>query len=406
VSLDTRAGATCPDDESLGAWIEARLAPATQEELERHVASCPTCLDVVASALATSNAETTAAAVPTPVRPGVSLRWLALAASLLIAIGVGYAGARVALERGRAAIAARASETLRMPIAIGSMTVLAGNLDGVRLRLGDVRLGDTVVDALDVELAAAALLRGTIEIAALHLHGASLDLRGANVAGQAAPLVALASVPDVPKVTLDDVQLRIDPGPLGGAPLSLAGVRGEMSLGDPTAVAIDFTAAVAGGTMRLRGDIGRSPATLALELTADTLDATTLAGRRIAGPADVHASITGPVTDPRVHGTVRIAPATLTGIVLPVPPTAVSPRGAPLSIDELHAAFAWRHRVLRLRRLHLATPTLTAGASLQLLPNRTLTGTGTAALSSPTPATLPFTITGTLDSPRLIPTAR
>ncbi|TMA83205.1 MAG: hypothetical protein E6J72_00685, partial [Deltaproteobacteria bacterium] len=53
--IGTSADRECPGEETLAAWIEGRDSP-TRAAVERHVASCRACLDVVAAVLPPADA--------------------------------------------------------------------------------------------------------------------------------------------------------------------------------------------------------------------------------------------------------------------------------------------------------------------------------------------------------------
>ena len=135
-----------PDSNLLAAYADGRLAPADADALERHLANCRRCRDVVAPmarGLAGAPGRRRAAVVP------AAARWLALAATLVLATIV---GTRLARERPVAAPvpqaepnpAPRAAPTPEAPTAapIASSAPPAAAPRDVRRGGGERRIGE------------------------------------------------------------------------------------------------------------------------------------------------------------------------------------------------------------------------------------------------------------------------
>jgi hypothetical protein len=82
----------CPDDNTLSAFLEARLAPHQRTALERHLAACTPCQAVVAEALALRQGTP----APQEAAEARKLTWsrrpLSYAAAALLVVGLGLAG--------------------------------------------------------------------------------------------------------------------------------------------------------------------------------------------------------------------------------------------------------------------------------------------------------------------------
>jgi hypothetical protein len=88
--------AGCPDDNTLSAFLEARLEPHAHAALERHLAACEPCRAVVAEALALRRG----ISAPQEAAEAVERTWrtrrlLPYAAAALLVIGLGVAGVMI-----------------------------------------------------------------------------------------------------------------------------------------------------------------------------------------------------------------------------------------------------------------------------------------------------------------------
>src|SRR5207253_8899453 len=121
---------TCPADERLAELVENRVSAVLRVELESHVAGCPECCDVVATAAAAamspqSSGYSRLREPERAVAPRVRQWRMAIAAAIAIAAtaALGYRGAGFLLARGARLFAERASARLGAPITIDTLTV-------------------------------------------------------------------------------------------------------------------------------------------------------------------------------------------------------------------------------------------------------------------------------------------
>ncbi len=198
MSHDTQRAALCPDDDLLAGYIERRLDEGRHEAVERHVAACPLCADVVAASL---TAAEEARAVDSSARPVAAAprqrsrlrpRRLALAAGLVLASTsvLGYAGSHLLLAALGRAIATRASIAAGAPVTIASVGLGVTWGPSLRLRLDDVRIASRAPMAaarIEMTTALAALVRGDLAIETVQLVRPLLQV------GDPAPMAAGAA---------------------------------------------------------------------------------------------------------------------------------------------------------------------------------------------------------------------
>ena len=310
----------CPDAEALAAYVESRLDDPTGAAVERHVASCGHCLDVVAAVLeTTAAAEQTAprvsapprAAADRPRRRGILRGAIAAGLAFVVTAAVAYGAVQAALHALAAAIAGRAT------VAIGE----AVNLGGVRITLdrdvlhvaldhltiGDAGRGRSSADSVELSLALAALARGRVDVARVRIVGATMrfDLSARSAAPRrrsAHDLERLAVAATIAPVELVDATIVLDVA--GAAPVRVERVGGTITP-EGANVRIALTGTFRGGELSARGTIGTTPAAAVdLELRSRGVDARTLPlatlGAPTDGGGDVALRVAGPLAAPRV----------------------------------------------------------------------------------------------------------
>lgn len=435
----------CPDVEALAAWSEGRGRAIERAAIERHVAECGTCADVVAAALPpderalAARVTTSGDRVIARTRAAVA-RW-AVAATLIVATAaLAYTAVGVVVDRARVEIARRATRAIGEPVTIARMRVgVAHDLGSLELRLGGVRIGDT--DATTAETVAlsvpfASLVAREPAISRLRLVGAVIHLGpesaraqgGLRIGGANTVAVALAAAP----VEIDEGTLII--GAPATPPLRLDHVSGTTTPVDGR-VQASLSASLAGATVSVEG-------TLPLDDT--TPISITIAGHQVAmasvpytpghltGTADLSIRVTGTARAPIIAGRVFVQggrivgwnplPDLLHGSAAAGALAAVSPQlaGADLGFDELRAVFLSEPHGWRIPRIYVTSAGLTAGAILGVDVDRRIDGNGTlrmppeitTALVATMPAlaairaedrtvTVPITIGGSADAPRI-----
>jgi hypothetical protein len=446
---------SCPRDELLVGLLENRLDEAARATLERHVAECPDCSDVVAVASDWSeDATPTLTTAPTPmeaptrsaVRPPRATRrrrpWgsYAFAATALLgfATALGYVGAGFLLDRVPRAVARLAAARIGRPVAIGAMAVaVPRSLDALVVHLSDVRIGGNPANAdaapaVDLVLALPALLRGDLEISRIRVTQPVLYFGEAGrprTAGRQpsavgpgdseASLAALAMLPleivdgvlvagfaDGSRLTLTAAQILTTPTP-AGAHLVASGLLGD-------------------GTVTATGVVGAGNAlALTIEARDVPLAIVPQTRGRLTGTADVHLAIGGTAATPHVKGHARVRNGRASGwnplppLLAPSAPLGPELIGAgDLTFDELRTSFAVRGYNVRLPRLVVTRPGISVEAALRVTATRAVRGTGTAHLSgtlatavaaaAPSLAAqqapdgrlaLPFSVAGSADAP-------
>lgn len=443
----------CPDDELLASFIERRLDEERRETIERHVATCVPCTDIVAASLAAADDTPAApaafsaatAAIERPQRHRRTRR-LALAASLVLAAtaALGYAGGRLLLAAAAREIARHASTAAGAPVTIGSVGVGVSPGLSLLLRLDDVHIAGVAPIAaarVEIAMALAALVRGALAVEAVQLTRPLLHLGG--------PAPAAPESPGAPRsfdlgggteifTLLAQRSLEIRDGSLviavaGAEPLTVTHVNGTLQPRGDTLV-IAFAGALAGGSVTATGTLApEAKGGLAVTIggTDLALGALPYAGGRASGLTELRLDVRGAATAPtvsgrlRLHG-VRIAgwnplpalldPPSAPGLVAVVFPELAAPD---LALDDLRVSFAAHRGARRIGRATFASAAIRGTGSLRLHRDGALSGAGRLSVSAalarallahaPTlgfPAadgslTLPFHVDGSLTAPRL-----
>ena len=450
----------CPDDELLAGLIENRVDEITRVALERHVAVCPVCADVVA-AVATSAHDPS---LPTTDQPPVEVRatrtrfpagrrGLALAASLALTTTavLGYAGSVLLLDRGARELSRHASALVGQPVAVGRMAVGVGSdLRTLTLHLADVHVGvggsvSGSAAGMEVALAIASLWRGAMAVEHVRL------IRPVMSIGEQPPAAPTAEQErsrgrralDL-RTTLSAVftgsRLEITNGTLvvhapDGPPLTVTRL-GITSAPTADGFRILLSGTLAGGSATVDAVVA-ADATGTLTVNAYghdlTLAALPYARAWLSGVAECHLSATGSTKAPRLAGRVRVR----TGQALawnPLPTlfeqagtatlAGLAPRlvGGALPFDELNVTIAAHRGDWRLRRVHVAGAGVTTIGELRVTSSRSVNGVGdihlppalAASVLTAVPrlaarrqadggVTLPYAIGGTIDLPQFTP---
>ncbi len=443
-----RAERECPSDEQLAAWIEGRGPETARDALAAHVAACHACADVVATAMPlderpvaerVADVSTASAASTAPARRR-TLRWAVAASVLLATTAAAYAALDIARTRARDTLAARASAALGQPVTIGDVGLaLRDRGRTIELRLREPRVaGGDAFAATDVavQVPLASLVARAPEVSRVVMAGATIVLRatgdegrfGLRVGGANAVAAVLAGAP----FELIDSTVRIESTT---ATVQLQDVGGTTTPG-AEGIAITLAATLGDAHVTIDGNLAiDDTGPLALTIAARDTPSGTLPWitGRVAGTADVFLRISGTPREPvfagrllvregRAHGWNPVArvlgPEGTTAIRVAAPDLA----GDDLRFDELRVVFASSPDGWRIPRVFVTNAAFVAGASLQIGTGATLTGEGTVQLSPPVAAavvnavpaladardagdtlTVPFTVSGSLAAPRIVP---
>ena len=437
----------CPDEEALAALIEDRLADTERARLERHVARCDACLDIVAAAIpgVTAVAETKpkVSDVERPSRrSGSSTVWrrFAMVASVLLVVGliVGMLGGSFGAHVVGSQLAKIGSRVLGIPLHVGHASVHLGGAPGqVVLRLRELSIGRTgrvsaTAEELAITVALAAPLSGAGPITQVRVTRPDVDLRAygptelvGSRAGRARVLAALGG----DWVEVEDGRIVL--AGVDGHPLVLSAVTGgAVREGDQLRIALQGRAAE--GTLDVTGHVGLDAHGLVLTIGGRDLQATAipLFGKGLRGIMDVRLDIHAAGDKLRADGRVAVRsgalldrePAKLLGLDPDVRAalTAMVPTldGDDLMFDEARVALAWRQGTWMLPRIFLTAHGVVAGGRLRISADRGVSGRGTVRLPAELvadlvphapalerfrdasgAATLPFDVTGDLASP-------
>jgi len=388
---------TCPDHEALAGFMERRLAEPQQSEIERHVAGCVSCLDVLA-----------AAAIPaetlpqTPVTPMVPVRatatvparsWVpALAAglALLVTGGVGYRAMGVASEQVRVTAIRMATDRFgesvdveqlgfKLGPGLGQITVKAQRLD-----LG--ALGN--VAAAEVVLAPRRLGVGRSDVRALRLFAPAFRWTLAEEdPARVTPGAALGALALAPTVEIVGGVLRIDQsnGP--------AIIIEDLSVATQTIggqVHLRATATLADGTLSVRGTLDAEASRVDLTIGGHDLPSAILPYVRdwADGLTALAVRVTGGNDTWRWAGRLAVADARMPGLDLAgdlaeslrIAPGALSAPDAGLA--DLRATFRLDERGWRVPRGVVVQGALETRARLRGAPGGSVTGEGIAFLPS------------------------
>lgn len=395
----------CPDDELLAALVEDRLAETERARLERHVARCDVCLDVVAAAGETSVAATPAPSVvahPVPrERDSWGWRRLAVAASIVVVGGliVGMLASGLGSHLLAPQAAKLASRFLGVPLQVGGASVRPAGLGQVVLTLRELSLGHAggfavKADEFAVTVALAAPLAGDTPIRNVRVMRPDVDLAAygpaALIGSRAARARALAALV-ADRIEVEGGRIVV-PG-ANGQPLVISEVTGG-AVREADALRLALQGKTAEGTVDVTGHAGLDGEELLLTVAGRELHAAAVPpfGEGMRGTMDLRLDVQARGDTARADGRVAVRdgallgrePATILGLdstagaVL----TAFDPGlgGGDLAFDEARAVLAWREGTWRLPRVFVTGRGIVAGGRARIAPDGTVSGQGTVRL--------------------------
>ncbi len=445
MSSETRMSA-CPDEEQLAGLLEGGLEPEARGRIERHIAGCSTCLDVLAAALP--------AEAPVRVEPVVELpaewtrrpahgsrrvrRW-AVAAAVVLAAGVVLAGSlrRPLADQATSALTRIVGRTLGIPVRADSIWAsLGSDVATVVIHVHGVAIGKeqnrfVSADEVVLSIAPAAslgtgsvvqemrVLRPEIRLAAESVIAGLSRLGEPEVLG----LFSTAGSADL----VDGRAVLALPG---GESLELTELNGGIQRTGEDARLV-LGGRLAGGVITISGTFSGDGRSLAVTLGGRAIDLgalSRLTGGRLHGTAEIRADVSGSPAAPRVDGRISVQNGRWNSTPLASLPTidqtilrSVRPSlaGSDLAFDDGRAIFAWRDGVWRLPRVYVSAGGLLAGGRARIARGGVVDGRGTVripadvvgALVAIEPglaslrdvagtATLPFAVSGPFDAPR------
>lgn len=454
MSPENSPTATCPDDETLVALIEHRVVGDRLARLERHVATCPTCLDVVAATLPPVTeirspdepVQRLVTNVPTFTRGPHAIRlhrW-AMAAGVLLAVGglllgatrwpIGEHVATTLARLGTKLLGARlAAKTVDVRFG-GEPSTLVVTLHQVGI--GDVSERLASADAIAVTVALAAPLSGKPLITGVRVTRLELNL----VAGDPAALVSsradraqvLALLAQVSRIDVVDGRVLL-PGP-GRTSLAVEALTGGVERTvDGARLALEGR--TAGAVVDVAGTIAGAEHDIEITIGGRELDATALPilSARLSGIVDLHLDVTTRANALRADGRVAVRKGHLVGrgpvalLRLSAPARDIlagfdpALGGDDLPFDDARAIVAWRHGTWRLPRIFVTMRNVIAGGRASISARGELSGHGAlrlppelaGALQPEAPlltgfreesgaATVPFAVGGSWQVPRLV----
>jgi hypothetical protein len=455
MSAGTMPRSTCPTDERLAEMVENRLPASARTEIEAHIARCPECADVVASAAAAAAPSwggayrRLEALEPVTVATRSRRRWLPIAAGFAIAAtaALGYVGATRLLDRGATVVAARASARLGVPVQVGALSVAVQPTSGaVVLHLTEVRVGGSrpaapsgMAAAVELTLPLATLWRAAPAVTLVRLVHPVLHV----LAGTSTPAAdggsADADPGSILALLLTDVPVEILDGVVhvtlpDRALLTLTQVN---ATGTPVAQThrVRMSASVAGGSVHAGGTVaGATGGSTHVMIEGRDLALGTLpfVSEWLRGTGDVDIVLSTAGAAPLLAGRARVRAGSVPGWN-PLPTLAAASGAAPalaaipplagpdLAFDDLRATFAADRARWRLPRFSLDAPLFSVLGSLRGT-GTTLTGTGSVRLArgaadalrnrirgldsqleTDGALTLPFTIAGSARTPVFTP---
>jgi hypothetical protein len=444
----------CPSDELLASWIERRVRADERDAVERHVAECTTCSDVVGAALAPADqplarrvARTSAVPQATrrrsPAAPGRSpaVRWAVAAGLMLATAALAYAALDAGLARVRDELARRAGVALGQPVVIGRLGFgLTPDLHSLVLRARDVRVGGDdglAAEGIEVRLSLTALAARTLQVERVRLLGPVIHVGGTAPTGSGASAGHIGGA-NVVAAALGTAPLEIIEGTLvadlPGTVLRIEHLAGTATP-DHSRVQISLAGSTAGGTVSVNGDIpAGSSGDLSLSFSGRGLDVAALpfARDRLTGNADLSMWLAGTTDAPTAGGRALVRGGRARGWnPFPQALSALDGNGAirarfpavaetDLTFDELRVAVMKAPRDWRIPRLYVTSNDFIVGGALQIEGDQSLSGTATVQLAAPLAAavvaaspalgaaraddltlTLPLDVTGSLAAPRL-----
>lgn len=432
----------CPSDEQLAAYVERHGAELARERIEAHVATCGTCLDVIAACLPGEEAASAPAPAARPVvaaaaSPTSRARRWALAAALVLVAGAVLVRA---LERPIGVGVARlAGRFLGPALRVDSVALHLGrSLGTFEVALGSVHIGKEPhalfdADRIGITVALAAPLFGDPVVRSIELLHPTVELLEPASLRLSWPTSdrgdALAMLRDAARIAVVDARVVVRR--LAGPSFEIERVNGDIERTSDGAKLV-LQGVAGAGTVGVVGTLADADHALALTIAGRDLDAATLPilARRMTGVADLRVDLSG--AGDALHAGGRIA--VRQGRVLGRGPTRLVPLNratraalastdaafaeSDLPFDEARAVFAWRQGTWRLPRVFLAKGTTIVGGRMRVGSNGGVTGHGTlrlpatlvAGLADQAPtlarfrdtngdATLPFAVGGSFDVP-------
>jgi hypothetical protein len=439
MTLDDRQPSACPDDEHLAAYVEGRLMGAGGDVMERHVAACPQCLDVVAAcaparpAPLLQRASESATTGTRPLRASDGRRRWALAASIVLVAG---ALLLIAAERPihglGSGVSRLATRWLGAKVRVDAVAVRLGAPGTVVISLRDVGFGraDDLfrADQVDVTVALAALASGNSPVRQIRLLRPVVELARPEALAvawsQDQRTRAFATLGDLDRIDVVDGLVLVR-----GTTLGVDGVTGGLER-DAGVAKVVLQGRAGAGLVTVDGTLAAKPGRSAVTIAGRDVDAAWIPGlmHRLSGTAVVRIDVTASSDEVRVGGRVAVRNGRVLGRsplqILGIDPgtaavlSAAAPElsGDDVPFDEARAVFVGRKGSWRFPRVFVAAGDTVAGGRVRL-EHGTLVGSGTvrvsarvaAALESRAPAlaayrdgaaaTLPFVVTGTPEAP-------
>ena len=310
----------CPDAELMAGLLENRLDAPTRAAIERHLAQCPHCLDVVA-AVAPASDDGLIATEPTIPSRRLLRGTIAAGLAFVVTAAVAYGGAQLALRGLARALSARASAALGDRVDVGTLRIAIAPRAGTlslgfdRIAIGGRARARSTADALDVMLGLAPLIHGTVRVDGVrllrpvfHVTAPADDPAGPRPARELAEVAALAALAPIAVVDGTVIVERRT-----AAPLRIDAIDGTLT---PRSDALHITIGGKSGTARI--DVSGTAAldaaaTLDLEVLTSGASAADLAVFAPDLPptaaADASIRITGPAAAPQVSVRAAAKPA-------------------------------------------------------------------------------------------------
>ncbi len=410
MTADTSPVGRCSDDETLAALVEGRLAETERARLERHVARCATCLDVVAATASFGAIEAPITAptarvvdrrVGRPMRRSRRRR-LAIAAGFVIVAG-GLALGALATPFGGHLVGPRlamvGSRLLGLPLRVERVGLRPGTGGRVVLSLGRVSIGraDAAIataSELAVTVALAAPLSGDPPIERVQVTGADVDLAAYGPAALLGSRAARARV--LAALSADRIDViggRVVVPGARGQTLVISDITGGAER-DGDALRLAFQGRTADGVIDLSGRVGLDAHALLLTLGGRGLQAAAVPifGEGLRGSLDLRIDVRAEGDALRADGRIAVRDGAVVGrsvgAVLGLDADArgalaafdLGLAGGEMAFDEARAVLAWRQGTWRLARVFVSGREIAAGGRARIDADAVVTGHGTVRL--------------------------
>ncbi len=315
----------CPDHEVLTGFIERQLPEPQRAEIERHVAGCGSCLDVVAAAAIpaeqtpalTPPARPVRLAAPAPTSRRPASYALAAGLALLVTAGIGYLGMGVVTEQARLAAVRMATEQLGLSVDVESLGMaVAGDLRAIRVTARQLDLGAFGrAVAAEFEIAPGDLAFGAPTLRAIRLFAPEFRWTLEEDDPERLRLAdALGAFALAPAIEIHDAVLHVNQP--NGPPIVVEHLSATAHTVDGR-VRVRATGTLGDGTLSIRGSIdtddeprvdvtigGWDLPSAVLPYVRDWMD----------GRLTMALRVTGATSNPRWAGRLRIADARLLGL--------------------------------------------------------------------------------------------